>query len=562
MGAAAGAVSVLLFWTLSVESIVADDSVSPLTRAVFAAYPVADAILLALVVRALLTRRSRDAIGPWFAVGVVCWLVSDLGYLLLPVEGAVSAVLDVGWMAGGLLVASSAWRRWTPGMDAPTRDDDGEDADDHEPWKLVIAIVPLVVPALLLLYGEAVGDTVNPYAAVAGMSVLLVLAFARTSRLLASERRARALARKSRRRYARLADNSSDAVIVLNAEGQVTQWSPQLGRLLGVPALKDGPEWASVLAPEVQQELADLFVACLATPVEPLTAEARVDLDRGQTRWLNVRMVNLLDDEDLEGIVVALSDVTPRKLIELELEDARDAALEGSRAKSAFLATMSHEIRTPMNGVIGMTGLLLTTELDERQRQYAEGVRGAGEALLSLINDILDFSKVEAGKLQLETLDFNLVQVVEEATELVAEAARERDLELLAYCSPDLPQDLRGDPSRIRQVLLNLASNAVKFTAAGEVVVRARLEEGSDNGAIVRFEVSDTGVGIAPEDRARLFDPFSQADSSTTRKYGGTWPSPTSWSPRWAATSASSPSSGRAAPSGSRSRSSSPTSTS
>ena len=189
-----------------------------------------------------------------------------------------------------------------------------------------------------------------------------------------------------------------------------------------------------------------------------------------------------------------------------ELALARDAALEASQAKSAFLATMSHEIRTPMNGVIGLNELLLTTSLDERQRQYAEGMRSAGHSLLGVINEILDFSKIEAGHLELETIDFDLVQLVEGVAELVAEPAQTKGLELLAYCSPELPAALRGDPARIRQVLLNLAGNAVKFTAAGEVVVRATLDERAGDGLVVRFEVTDTGIGMAAEDRDRLFD--------------------------------------------------------
>ena len=203
------------------------------------------------------------------------------------------------------------------------------------------------------------------------------------------------------------------------------------------------------------------------------------------------------------------------------LAQARDDALDASRAKSTFLATMSHEIRTPMNGVIGLNQLLLSTDLDQRQREYAEGVRTSGHALLSVINDVLDFSKIESGRLELEEVDFDPVELVEGVAAMVAEPARAKDLELLAYWSPELPLALRGDPHRIRQVLLNLAGNAVKFTASGEVVVRAHLAERSDAGVVVRFEVSDTGIGIAPEDISRMFVAFSQADSSITRRFGG-----------------------------------------
>jgi hypothetical protein len=183
---------------------------------------------------------------------------------------------------------------------------------------------------------------------------------------------------------------------------------------------------------------------------------------------------------------------------------------------------MSHEIRAPMNGLIGLTGLLLDTPLDDVQRRYATGVRGAGEALLGIIDDILDFSKLEADMVQLEDLPFDPRLLLEEVGVLLVGAASAKHLELLTFCEPEMPAILQGDAGRLRQVLINLTSNAVKFTAQGEVVLRAGLRSLGEEGALVEFSVRDSGIGLDPADQERLFQPFSQADASTTRKFGGT----------------------------------------
>jgi two-component system, sensor histidine kinase and response regulator len=257
---------------------------------------------------------------------------------------------------------------------------------------------------------------------------------------------------------------------------------------------------------------------------EALLSQEEPSVDAaGTPKWTLTTKVPLRDTNgQVSGIVGIGRDITQRKREEGELLRAKEAAEVASRAKSEFLANMSHEIRTPLNGIVGMTDLALETELTPEQREYLDTVKLSADALLTVINDVLDFSKIEAGKIDLEVTDFDLRDTLEATLKTLAVRADEKGLELLCEIAPEVPEVVRGDFSRLRQIVVNLVGNAIKFTEVGEVALKVQVEAQDGADRLLHFAVSDTGIGIAADKQNLIFDPFAQADNSTTRKYGGT----------------------------------------
>ena len=374
---------------------------------------------------------------------------------------------------------------------------------------LMVPTAALLIESLLNALG---GSRYSVGWYLARVDVLIATTFLVVALLAETNRLSRVLA-ANERRLRGIVNGVADALIALDERATIASVNPAAAALFGFIA-------EDLVGTAIARILPDY--ATIADVPEPTNAETVGRDARGNLFPVEIARGRNLTHALGETIII-LRDITQRKTAEEAIRAAHDRAVEAAEVKSQFLATMSHEIRTPINAVVGMSELLLQTPLSDEGREYAATVRDSAASLLAIVNDILDFSKIEAGRMELERVPFAPVVAVENATDILAAAARKKRLSLSTYVAPDVPRRVSGDADRLRQVLLNLLGNAVKFTAQGSITVRAVVDRvEAEQTAVLRFSVTATGPGIAPEDAERLFEPLRQADQSTRRRFGGT----------------------------------------
>ncbi len=325
------------------------------------------------------------------------------------------------------------------------------------------------------------------------------------------------------RQFQVIFDHSPVGLLVLDSGAHIIHCNRVLEKMLGVASVElRGRRLSTFVVAEDADSFQRLYDDVAADRQPHFRTNLRYLRGDGEQAWCRMDVARVSSDGHSPFIFALVEDITEQKSGEDRLKQEKEVAERSTRIKSAFLANMSHEIRTPLHTITGMTELMLDTRLDEEQREYAQQVRFSAEVLLNLINDILDFSKIEAGKLSLEVIEFALASMTEEAVDLVSLEAHKKGLEVLLYLDPRLPQLVRGDPARLRQIIVNLFNNAVKFTPTGHVYLRVTPVRTTSRRVTVMFEVIDTGIGIPETKLASLFKAFSQVDSSTTRRFGGT----------------------------------------
>jgi PAS domain S-box-containing protein len=513
----------MLYWTLFISPYFDDPSVPPLERYVSAAYPLLDLLLLAVTVRLLVGSGLRASASYAFLMtGVIVMMIADTAFNWTVFNEAyeTGSLIDIGWILSYVFIGTAALH---PSM-ARISQDAADPAESRLTWQRLALLVATTLTAPAVLAVQAfVGERIDVPVIVVGSVLLFGLVAARLAGMVSERDRAEEAVRVSERRFRSLIQNASDIVTILEEDGTVRYASPALKRALGrEPERVVGTNVSEIVSPEYATKASVALEKARENPGLVDSFELRLLHADGGSRDFEIMALNLLNDPAVLGIVLNSRDITERKQAEASLREAKEAAEEASRAKSSFLANMSHEIRTPMNGVIGMTDLLLDTRLSKEQEDYAQTVRNSGETLLNILNDILDFSKIEAGRINLESIDFGLERETEEVVSLLARRAQDKGLEMVSFIDPAVPAVLNGDPFRYRQILTNLLGNAIKFTEEGNIMVHTGVVEATDDTVLVRTEVSDTGIGISPEQRSSLFESFSQADASTSRRFGGT----------------------------------------
>jgi PAS domain S-box-containing protein len=340
---------------------------------------------------------------------------------------------------------------------------------------------------------------------------------------ISERKRAQQILQEQEQRFRQIVNGASDIIYRTDDNGHFNFVNAAAERVLQMDARTLlGRHYLTLIRDDLRGAAQEFYAEQAAQQRANSYSEFPVITGSGEEIWLGQNVQVLADERGIIGFQGLARDITERKRMERALQDAHDRALDSARLKSEFLANMSHEIRTPMNGVIGLASLLQDTPLSPTQQAYVDGIRTSGDALLTVINDVLDSSKIEAGMLHIESIDFELHSMVESTLQMFAEPARRKQLGLSAVIDEDVPATVCGDPNRLRQVLTNLIGNAVKFTTEGSVGIRVSNMPRRGDLASIRFEVHDTGIGMTEDVLSRVFQPFVQADSSTTRRFGGT----------------------------------------